>query len=247
MMIRKELLFAGAIAGCIVGGGLGACSSGGSGGSGGIGGTGGSGSGLGGSNSGTLSGNPASGPSATTGGGNNPATTSVGAGGSGAGGSPACKPPGKLYPPKAGESATIYCPFSAVDGGKNQYCTPNADPTQAQHCCETAAGDPTPSGCVDGLATACTAGSVDWQCEDPVADCLDSANPVCCASGATLMLGGMMGGMACENYATGMTGTSCVAAGQCNGIIMCTNSNECPNNMTCTPFSKAGNQVGGCM
>ena len=98
-------------------------------------------------------------------------------------------------------------------------------------------------------ATACmtSTGYTDWQCEDPVADCPTSA-PVCCASGATLELGGTMNGMACQNYASKMTHTACVAAGACTGgIVMCTSDSECTAPQKCTPFSKAGNQVGGCM
>jgi hypothetical protein len=44
-----------------------------------------------------------------------------------------------------------------------------------------------------------------------------------------------------------MTKTTCVAAGSCMGITMCTNDMECPAGQHCTPFGKAGNQVGGCM
>jgi hypothetical protein len=29
--------------------------------------------------------------------------------------------------------------------------------------------------------------------------------------------------------------------------VMCTSTSECPTGQTCTPFEKAGNQVGGCM
>jgi hypothetical protein len=44
-----------------------------------------------------------------------------------------------------------------------------------------------------------------------------------------------------------MIGTKCQAAGSCTGIQMCTSDGECPAGKTCTPFGKAGNQVGGCM
>ncbi len=77
-----------------------------------------------------------------------------------------------------------------------------------------------------------------------MADCTDPANPVCCAPGASIGLGTP----GCGNFAHTMKNTVCVASqAACSGIIMCTNNNECPSGQTCTPFSKAGNQVGGCM
>ncbi len=87
-------------------------------------------------------------------------------------------------------------------------------------------------------------GYTDWQCEDPVADCT-GANPVCCAPGASIVLGAP-----CENYASHMTHTTCTTAALCpaaGNIIMCTSDGECPTGMSCTPFAKGGNDVGGCM
>jgi Cys-rich repeat protein len=145
---------------------------------------------------------------------------------------------GTLHPPKSDAGANIYCPFSAVgDGGHNEYCTGGTE-----HCCETPADAGVPSSC-EPIATACPALSMDWQCEDPVADCKDSAKPVCCAPGATIGLGNP----GCGNFAHKMTQTTCVAAGSCAGIVMCTSDSECPSGQKCTAFSKAGNQVGGCM
>ena len=150
-----------------------------------------------------------------------------------------CSTPGTLHPPSpdAGTS-TIYCPFSGADGGPNVYCT-----GQTQHCCETPASAGTPSTCQD-LATACSvAKSTDWQCQDPKADC-PTAKPICCATGASIGLGAP----GCGNFAHTMTGTTCVATGGCSGgITMCTSDDECPTGQHCTPFSKAGAQVGGCM
>jgi hypothetical protein len=161
-------------------------------------------------------------------------TTTTGTGGTGN-----CSKIGTLHPPMAGATDTLYCPFSGVDGGMNMLC----NPTQ-QHCCETPQGATMPSMCVPN-ATACMTGTgyTDWQCEDPVADCKDATKPVCCAPGASIGLG-MPG---CGNFAHTMTHTTCVATGMCTGITMCTSDGECPNGQHCTPFSKAGNQVGGCM
>jgi hypothetical protein len=153
-----------------------------------------------------------------------------------------CKPPGTLHPPKLDAGANLYCPFSGVDGGKAEYCN-----AAQEHCCETPQGAATPSMCVPN-ATACMTGTgyTDWQCEDPVSDC--PTGMICCAPGATIGLGGMMNGMQCQNFAHMMTHTACVANfAACSGIVMCTNSSECPNGQMCIPFSKAGNQVGGCM
>jgi hypothetical protein len=259
--MKKEWLIAGVIAGCLGGGGLGAC--------GGSSGAGGSGVGASTSTTGspssttgtpagtTTSGTPAGTTTTTTSGGGATTVTTSGGGtsvtggggsttGTGGEGGSTCKTPGTLHPPnlEAGPG-TIYCPFSGVDGGKAEYCTP-----QTQHCCETPEGSTTPSACVDGITTACVAGSVDWQCEDPVADC--AAGEVCCAAGASIGLGGMVGGMACQNFAHHMTGTACVAASACpaaSNIVICTNNTECTGigTGTCTPFSKSGNAVGGCM
>jgi hypothetical protein len=167
-------------------------------------------------------------------------------GGAGAGGGDLCDGSGgscikvtTLHPPllDAGPG-TLYCPFSGVDGGPDQYCVPGP-----QHCCETPEGS-TPTQC-QPIATACMTGTgyVDWQCEDPVADCSAGA-PVCCAPGASIGLGCP----GCGNFAHQMNGTTCVPTGACAGIILCTSNAECPAGLpTCTPFEKAGNQVGGCM
>jgi hypothetical protein len=152
-----------------------------------------------------------------------------------------------LHPPKADAGpGSIYCPFSnTVDGGPKEYCTPGTE-----HCCEAPAGSV--SAC-QPFATACMSGTgyTDWQCEDPVTDC-PSATPVCCAPGATIGLGTPAG--TCGNFAHTMTHTSCTTAAACpnagntGNIVLCTSNSECPSaTPTCTPFGKAGNQVGGCM
>lgn len=167
-------------------------------------------------------------------------STSNGTGGSG--GAAQCSNPGTLHPPKLDAGpGSIYCPFSGVDGGPNEYCIP-----ASEHCCETPAGA-IPSGC-DPIGTACGVGSgyTDWQCEDPIADCT-LPNGDCCAPGATLELGGVVNGKTCGNYAKGMTKAICVPLGSCVGIQLCTSDNECPAGKTCTPFTKSGNQVGGCL
>jgi hypothetical protein len=144
-----------------------------------------------------------------------------------------CLPLTKLFPPPDA-GPTIYCPFSAVDGGGNKSCT-----AVTQHCCE-ALGT---SSC-DPIANACPATDTDWQCQDPIADCPNAQAPVCCAVGATLVASIDPN---CGNYATGFQGAACVPTGGCaNGITMCTSDLECPNNQTCTPFGAQGAQVGGC-
>jgi hypothetical protein len=133
-------------------------------------------------------------------------------------------------------SNSLYCPFSAVgDGGSNDYCDPSVE-----HCCDF--GSPGSSSC-EATGTACGAGGVDWACADPATDC-PASHPVCCAPGASIVLGS---GTACTNSASSMTSTACVVAGGCTGIQVCTSTAECPAGMTCTPFRQAGNDVGGCM
>jgi hypothetical protein len=236
--MKKVWLISGAVMGLLAGAAVAACSSGG----GGTGGTGGSGTTTSTNNTtnSTTNSTTASTTTTTTGGGMGGSTTSSTTTTSGTG--TMCKPPGTLHPPNLDAGpGTIYCPFSGVDGGKAEYCMPGTE-----HCCETPQGATTPSAC-QPTATACMTGTgyTDWQCEDPVADCPSGQD--CCAAGATLMMGGTMNGMACENYASKMHGTACVAAGSCTGIQMCTSDAECGTGKTCIPFSKAGNQVGGCM
>ena len=149
-----------------------------------------------------------------------------------------CSNVSTLHPPSpdAG-TATIYCPFSSVGDAGNQRCQ-----SGTQHCCETPSGSGSPSSCESAATPCAIPRSVDWGCQDPVADCKDGAKPVCCAAGATIGLGAP----GCGNFARSMTGTACVAASACTGIVMCTDDSECPAGKTCIPFSKAGAQVGGC-
>jgi hypothetical protein len=154
-------------------------------------------------------------------------------------------------------TATIYCPFSG-DAGTGGYCTPNpSNLGLAQHCCETPAGAAVPSECVTKITNPCPSipGTIDWQCNDPVTDC--PSGDVCCALGANIGLGGVMGAEACQNFAHQMTGTTCVPASACPNtaasaganppnILVCTSNPECPNGQQCLPFTKTGSQVGGC-
>jgi hypothetical protein len=254
--MKKIWLISGAMVGCLAGAGVGACGS--------SNGTGASSSTSSSSTSGTTTTSSSSSSSGTTttssssgAGGSTTASSSSGAGGSttassssttttssssGAGGSE-CGKITTLHPPKLDAGpGTIYCPFSAVGDGGNEYCTPGT-----QHCCETPEGATTASACTS-INTSCMTGTgyTDWQCEDPVTDCTAAGLPVCCAPGATLELGTPAG--TCGNYASEMKSAACVAAGTCTGIILCTSNSECPAaHPTCTPFSKAGNDVGGCM
>ena len=145
----------------------------------------------------------------------------------------ACQSPSHLHPPTMTPDS-IYCPFGSADGGPS-YCDEGT-----QHCCEPATGQST----CTGIATSCAAGDVDWQCEDPVTDCESLGNPVCCAPGASIVLGDA----GCRNYSMNLTGTRCVASvAACTGIVMCTSNEECSLGQTCVPFDKGGNGVGGCM
>ncbi len=156
-----------------------------------------------------------------------------------------CSKIGSLHPPSEDAGGkTIYCPFSSVGDAGNESCYGGNWGAEAgvQHCCETPASAGTPSTC-QAEGTACpVAKSMDWGCQDPVSDC-PTATPVCCAPGASIGLGTT----GCGNYAKSMKNTTCVAAGACTGIVMCTSDGECPTGQKCTAFGKAGAQVGGCM
>ncbi len=208
------------------------------GGSSGTGGSGGTGSTTSGS---TTSKSTGTGPGATS-------TTSAGttvSTGTGAGGG-GCKPLGKLHPtdPVDGNN-TIYCPFQGGQGGQGGGGTSSCDHT-TEHCC---AGKMNfPSSC-DPKATACPPSNyTDFQCET-ASDC--GANMDCCGDGI-FKDGGMQNGMQCQNYASMMSKATCVAKGTCTTILMCNEKNatanpvQCPAGKDCTPFSKAGHQLGAC-
>ncbi len=180
-------------------------------------------------------GNTGSTTAGTAGAGGAATADAAGAGGSasaaaGTGGS-ACKTPGTLHPPMMGATATIYCPFSGMNGGKNVYCT-----KQSQHCCEPTKGTST---CVSSK-TACGAGDTDWTCEDPT-DCPQSQK--CCSNdGAMLVINPDPN---CASYATSFHGTVCAATCSATQIQLCTSDAEC-GAKKCVPFSTKGNQVGAC-
>jgi hypothetical protein len=246
--MKNAWLIAGLIVGCTAGASLGACGS-----SSGTSGTGTAGSvssptsssvastgtgGTVGTSTGGSVGTSTGGSVGTSTGGSVATGGSVGTSTGGAGGAE-CSTVTSLHPPHPDAGpGSIYCPFSAVADGGNEYCTPGTE-----HCCETPEGAATMSAC-QPIGNACTQGSgyTDWQCEDPGTDCT-TALPVCCAAGASIGLGTP----GCGNFSHDMKGTACVAAGSCTGIILCTSSAECPAaTPKCTPFGKAGNQVGGC-
>jgi hypothetical protein len=142
-------------------------------------------------------------------------------------GSDACKPPGKLYPPKA-DAGDFYCPFVAP---AKTYCK-----NGTEHCCEPSTGSST---CTP-IATACAAGTTDWQCDDP-SEC--PSGQKCCGIGKLVI----SPDPACENYASGFKGTHCkTACDPSTEIEMCTSAGECTGGTTCTPFSTKGSAVGGC-
>jgi hypothetical protein len=149
---------------------------------------------------------------------------------------PFCGPISTLPSPIGGSDAgpaLFGCPGASVDAG---IAACNAG---SEHCCENGVGDTASGSCVP-VGTACSGSNItDWNCTDPATDCA-GGTPVCCATGATLVVGGT----GCGNYATGMTGTTCSAT--CTGITLCTSNAECPAGKTCTPFEYAGNPVGGC-
>ncbi len=191
------------------------------------------GTGTGGSATGGMGGSATGGVGGSATGGVGGGTGGTGTGGSGTGGDAGqCKTPTTLHPPSADAGTqTLYCPFSGVDGGKNDYCD-----TATQHCCEPKSGT---ASCTP-KATPCGATETDWECEDPVADC--PSGQVCCGSGTIVKNPDPN----CANYATGFTGTHCATSCTATEITMCTSPAECTGGKTCLPFSTKGNQVGGC-
>jgi hypothetical protein len=148
---------------------------------------------------------------------------------------PFCGPVSTLPTPMGGADAgagLFGCPGASADAGVAACIAGN------EHCCENGIGDTASGSCVP-VGTACSGSNItDWNCTDANTDC---GGGTCCATGATLVVGGA----GCGNYATGMTGTTCSAT--CTGITLCTSTGECPTGKTCTPFEYAGNPVGGCL
>jgi hypothetical protein len=231
--MKNVLLIAGALISCLGGASLGACSSS----STGTTGTGASGSSTAASTSGTTGsgGTTASSTTATTGSGGAASSTTATTTTTGTGGS-SCTSESEIQGDLAKDvsdggagTATIYCPFSGVDGGKNIYCD-----NGTQHCCAPSSGTST---CV-AAGTACTTGDMDWGCEAPT-DC-GGNTPVCCAAAGSITAGTGT----CENKSSGITSTACAAA--CTGLTICNQTSQCPTGKTCVAFEKGGAVVGAC-
>ncbi len=142
-----------------------------------------------------------------------------------------CPPVTTLHLPKGDAGPqTLFCPRSGTDGGQDNYCVP-----QSQHCCEGEAGS------CETAQTACAPSDIDWQCADPIADCV--GGHACCGRG--ILATGL--GSGCGNSALCFTGTYCSTGATCASgeIEMCTSSTECSAG-TCTPFTIGSNQVGAC-
>ena len=152
------------------------------------------------------------------------------AGMTGAGGM--CSKVGTLHPPDPAMPG-IYCPFGGPMGMGASHCT-----IGAEHCCEGAVGEVTM--CVKIGSPCPQMKATDWACEDPT-DC-QPAGMQCCGNGQLKISPDPM----CGNFASKMTGTTCKAKCDPMDITMCSSDAECPMGKMCIPFSKAGNQVGGC-
>jgi hypothetical protein len=139
----------------------------------------------------------------------------------------ACKPPGKLYPPKAG-ATDFYCPFGSKEAGTN-YCK-----NGTEHCCEPATGTST----CEASGTACATGDTDWQCDD-ASEC--GSGMVCCAAATW-----HAGAAGCENYVSGFKGSHCAASCATGEITICQQATSCSGGTTCTPTAIKGNSVGVC-
>ena len=152
--------------------------------------------------------------------------------GAGGGSGGMCSKVGTLHPPDPAMPG-IYCPFGGPMGMGASHCM-----IGQEHCCEGAVGEVTM--CVKIGAPCPQMKATDWACEDPT-DC-QPAGMQCCGNGQLKISPDPM----CGNFASKMTGTTCKAKCDPMDITMCSSDAECPMGKMCIPFSKAGNQVGGC-
>jgi len=152
------------------------------------------------------------------------------------GGSDCHKAPPALHPEDGGSG--IYCPFStAFDSGlKTISCT------SGEHCCE-----PTTDGILSTcspLATECTNGATDWQCEG-TPNCAGTPGTICCGTG-TVNTQEACGSVPSYAYISGFKGASCATT--CAGYQVCSKDSECPGGAagTCAPVAPKGNGIGYC-
>lgn len=174
--------------------------------------------------------------------------TSASTGGSSSSSGPTCYTVAtKTYPEDGG---SMYCPFSAVDGGKNVFCP------HGQHCCETPESTPPiPSTCEPSTTACPVANSTDWQCEG-TPDC--SSGQVCCGAGKVENQAAQPGcgpdggtvppSIFVSKFTPGSTcAATCVAVG--TGAVawqICSQTSECPAGQTCVPVEPKGNTIGAC-
>lgn len=136
-------------------------------------------------------------------------------------------------------SATIYCPFSGVDGGDNIYCD-----NTTQHCCDPSMGTAT----CNAITDECASTEMDWQCQGPTdCDVSDAGTPICCAAGGSIETGTMMNGVQCENKGSSAIKATKCAASCAGGLTLCTQDSDCPSSMHCIAFERYAAIVGGCM
>lgn len=145
-----------------------------------------------------------------------------------------CGTPAKLHPVTAGaDGGNIYCPFSATDAGKTEYCTND------QQCCETPSGT-SPSTCETKGSACPVTGSTVWECEDP-SDCASGMQ--CCARSTGA--GVTVGTDTCGPYLSKFSGTYCAATCATGELVVCEAQAACATG-TCTAVKPKGNSIGVC-
>lgn len=157
-------------------------------------------------------------------------TGNDGSSGGDAGGSADCGTAATLHPDTDGG---IYCPFSAVDGGKNIFCA------DTEQCCESAKGGAASSCVAKGSACPSTNDTV-WECESP-ANC--PSGQVCCAAGSTAAV--TIGDDTCGPYLSKFSKTHCAASCTATELTVCEKQSECTTG-TCTAVKPKANAIGVC-
>lgn len=144
-----------------------------------------------------------------------------------------CGKPAQLHPPKP--DGGIFCPFSALAGGKNVYCA------ETEQCCQNPKGTSV-STCVPKGAACPVANATAWECEDR-SDC--PAGQACCAHSGD---GGAVtiATDTCGTYLSKFSGTRCAATCGAGELTVCEVAAECTGGKTCTAVKPKGNDIGVC-
>lgn len=124
----------------------------------------------------------------------------------------------------------VYCPFSALDGGKNVFCS-----SGTQQCCVTPESAGSPATCQDRDTECPVANSTLLECQHPE----DCDQGTCCA-------GAQVGTDVCNLYLKKFTGTKCRDACQAGELAVCGQTDDCSDGQTCEGVKAKGSTLGVC-